>query len=87
MNLSAVSFNRFIYSQIKYINDAKYYEGINTHQDPGDIFVELFVYENGAYFRDRWNNSQCSKCVNECGDLLKECCENFKPLEDIDESE
>ena len=87
MNLTEISFHRFICAQVKYINDAKYFEGINTQHDPGDIFVETFVIEKGLYFRNSWNNSQCSACSKDCGDLLKKQCDMFKPLEDINEPE
>ena len=87
MNLSAVNFKRYMFAQVKYFNDAKYFEGINTHNDPGDGFIEVFVCQKSVLFRESWNRSQCSKCCKDCGDLLKEYCDNFKPLEDIDESE
>lgn len=89
MKICEIIFNNFLKAQVKYMNDAKYYEGINTHHDPGQEYVLKFVEEKAQFFRECWDKSICCKCLNgsQCGDLLKQQCDKFKLIEDIDDIE
>ena len=64
---------------MKYIGDAKYFEGLKISADPGDAFVISFIQSSAACLREKWNKSVCQDCKNWkcCGNLLKECCEQF----------
>lgn len=69
---------RYLRSQMKYIDDAKFFEGINGHYDPNTPYIMEWIEKNGAWFRDQWNKSCCSACINDCGNNLKPNCQNFK---------
>jgi len=70
---------RFIKVEIKYLNDAKYFDGINKGKDPGEKFVLEMIELSASSLREKWNNSCCKNCFEweKCGHLLKEKCENF----------
>ena len=72
-------FTKFVKAEIKYINDAKWYEGINTHRDPGENFIEHWALDHASEFREKWNMSKCKVCVNGgiCGNNLKTECHSF----------
>lgn len=72
------NFEKFIKTQIKYFNDAKFYEGINSKKDPGDFFLINFIQTSASTIREKWENSKCKCCKNwqHCADLLK--CECIK---------
>ena len=82
MDKDSVMFEKYLIAQIKYINDAKWYEGIHICHDPGEQFVECWVMKNANMFRERWNNCMCCSCekADKCGDLLKEGCTEFKDI-------
>lgn len=70
---------KFMLVQIKYLNDAKYFEGINSHKDPGDTFIFDLLKGTSTILRSRWNSSKCQDCLfwRECGHLLKQECAKF----------
>jgi hypothetical protein len=73
-------FEKFMNAEIKYINDAKWYEGIRTNKDPGNPFIESWAISDAKIFRDKWNKSCCKKCAdcNLCGNNVRETCDKFK---------
>ena len=71
---------KFIKIELKYFDDAKFYEGINIHKDPGQEFIFNFIQINAQTLREKWEKSKCQHCYKwkNCGHLLKVECKNFK---------
>ena len=75
MNIDQV----FMLNQIKVIDEAKWLEGCNRNEDPGQDFIIEWIHNNAAEFRKVWENSMCCKCFKSvmCGFKCKEICDNF----------
>ncbi|MEM4261083.1 MAG: hypothetical protein QXG00_07615 [Candidatus Woesearchaeota archaeon] len=75
-------FNHFLKAQQKFINDAKYFEGINIHKDPGESYIINWITKNAKNFRTKWEVSKCKDCEKSyrCGDKLRTECEEFEEL-------
>lgn len=71
---------KFMQAQKKRIEIDKWCEGSRLQCDPGQIFVENWIKQYAAWFREAWQQSLCEKCyfVNECGFEVKQYCKNFK---------
>ena len=72
-------FFRFMHAEQKYIDDAKWYEGIRINRDPGDAFVMQWALQHAKEFRDMWDKSNCKNCClcSACGNNVIEDCDNF----------
>lgn len=77
-----VVFENFLKAQIKYVEDSKYFEGINKNYDPGEKFILEWVKTQANNFRARWDDSKCKLCTSggKCGDKLKKFCEGYEEL-------
>jgi len=82
MDKEKKQFENFLIAQKKYIENAKYMEGIHVNHDPGDEYIIKWIAKNAKKFRNIWENCQCRDCKNacKCGDCLKIECENFIEL-------
>ncbi len=75
-------FQRFMEVQKKYVEDATYFEGINTHCNPnsdGNTFIITWIKLNAVQFRQQWDNSLCKDCSDyrKCGTFLESDCNRF----------
>ena len=77
-----VAFENFLKAQIKYFEDAKWYEGLKRNSDPGESYLQEEINKQADTFRRRWLRSQCQNCGLgwKCGNLLKTQCSEFRPL-------
>jgi len=77
--ITSAMYEKFQKTELKFLNDCKYFEGINTHKDPGEEFVTEWIQANAQMFRDKWNESLCKECeyCESCGHLLKIQCDRF----------
>ena len=84
MDRSEKIFKNFMKAERKYINDAKYFEGINTKKDPGEMYIIAWIRQNAEEFRIKWDISKCKECncAGQCGDKLKIQCDKFNELTD-----
>jgi hypothetical protein len=73
-------FKKFIETEIKILDDEKYYEGINRNCDPGEKFIEELIEKKSALWRSCWDNSCCKFCAfwAKCGKSFKKDCEEFE---------
>ena len=80
MDKEILKFQNYLKAEKKFIEDAKYFEGINTNKDPGNEFIISWVELYAQKFRDRWLKSKCQHCKDsvECGNKLKEECDKCK---------
>jgi len=76
------AFQNFLKAQVHYVEEAKYFEGINKNYDPGEKYILDWINSQASIFREQWNASKCKMCTSggECGDLLKKFCEGYKEL-------
>ena len=80
MTKEQIRFEKFIKAEQKYIDDAKYYEGINTNSDPGINYIYQWISKYAKEFRQKWDVSICKDCfkADKCGDKLKFNCDSFE---------
>jgi hypothetical protein len=80
--LDEKKFKNFISAERKFLNESKYYKGINTHKDPGDEYVIECVQKKAKTFREMWNLSVCKDCIKaaNCGNNLRIDCNDFNEL-------
>jgi hypothetical protein len=73
-------FNRALKVEMKYIDDAKYFRGIDTNSDPGQDFIIKWSTTSAGMFREMFDSSICKNCQHceDCGHYLKKECKNFK---------
>ena len=73
-------FFRFIHAEQKYIEDAKWYEGIRICRDPGDEYIMQWTAEHAKEFRERWNESVCRTCILccACGNNVYKKCDSYR---------
>ena len=76
MDNQTIQFNNYLKAEKKYIEDAKWFEGINTNKDPGDKFILNWIQKHAKEFREKWMKTECQYCVKAgiCGDQLKVKC-------------
>lgn len=55
--MSQQEMKKFMETQVSWIEVAKWYEGEKLGRDPGEEFVAKWVKENGAKFRQWWNEN------------------------------
>lgn len=69
--------SEFMKAQIHKIEVDKWCRGVDTHQDPGEVYVINWVYNNAEKFRNDWNSSVCPNCSNydDCGYLVLSSCD------------
>lgn len=79
--------DRYLKAEIKYIEDAKWFEGIRTHTDPGDFFIQSWIISSANNFRLQWEQSCCRFCQCDCRDNLKPKCDNFKSFQFIQDNQ
>jgi len=70
---------KYLLVEKKFIEMAKWFEGERLNKDPEDAFILAWIATSAAEFRVRWGKSVCKgcDCVEDCGHLLKEKCENY----------
>ena len=73
----------FMKAQVHRIDVDKWCQGVNTHCDPGEVYIIDWVYCNAKKFRDDWNNSVCKSCSNlrNCGHMALSACGGFSEME------
>jgi hypothetical protein len=71
-------FRKFIDTETKLIDVAKWIESEKAGRDLGNPFVSKWVAENAAEVRKAWNRSKCRKCANTCTGELRVACHEFK---------
>jgi len=72
----------YLRAQKKKIEIDKWCEGCNTTRDPGQDYVMLWIDQNGAWFRQAWDNSLCKSCQHsqKCGNNVLQMCDGYKKL-------
>lgn len=82
MNIEEKRFKNFLKAEHKFLEESKYYKGIELNKDPGEDYVIECVNKKAKKFREMWNLSVCKdcKCAGECGNNLRLDCNNFKDL-------
>lgn len=72
MDNEAKKYHNFLKAQVLYVETSKYFEGLHTNKDPGDMYIIAWINEHAKDFRDKWNKSKCQHCykANLCGDKL-----------------
>ena len=70
----------FMDVQIHKIEIDKWVQGEIQDSDPGDEFVQDWVYENAKHFRDDWNISLCKDCSlhRDCGWHVLSACDQYE---------
>jgi hypothetical protein len=71
-------FRKFIDTETKLIDIAKWIESEKVGRDLGDAFVSKWISENAAEIRAAWNRSKCRKCSQNCKIDLRIDCNDFK---------
>jgi len=73
-------FKKFIETEIKILDDEKYYEGINRNCDPGQEFIENLIAKKAGLWRSCWDSSCCKFCAFwvKCGKSFKKDCKEFE---------
>lgn len=77
---SAYLFCKFLDTEMKTIDEAKWYEGERRKADPGQEYIVDWINKNAAQWRKAWEESKCQHCDSwkECGHKLKKECDNYK---------
>jgi hypothetical protein len=52
----------FMANQIQAIDEAKWLEGCRLNEDPGQPFIFDWIKDNAEEYRNKWQDSVCSKC-------------------------
>ena len=75
----AYLFCKFLKSEMKKIDEDKWYEGERIFRDPGQEYIVNWINQNAKSWRSEWDNSACQHCASwkECGHKLKKACERF----------
>lgn len=75
----AYLFCKFLKSEMKKIDEDKWYEGERTCRDPGQEYIIDWINRNAKEWRDGWEKSVCQHCTSwfECGHNLKKDCERY----------
>jgi hypothetical protein len=71
-------FRKFIDTETKLIDVAKWIESEKVGRDLGEQFVSKWIQENAPEIRKAWNRSKCRKCVKVCRGELKIDCHDYK---------
>lgn len=84
--MDRVELQMFLLIEKKYIEDAKWFEGLVINNDPGEEFVYNWVNTSAESFRDKWDKSCCRRCcfLKDCGVNLIENCEALIDLKKKD---
>jgi hypothetical protein len=80
-------FKAFMLSQIKTIDIAKWLEGCEKHEDPGEHFILKWIKDNAKDYREKWFSSACSSCAywESCGHQCLSQCDKHNELQPIKE--
>jgi hypothetical protein len=70
-------FRKFIDTETKIIDVAKWIESEKVGKDLGDMFVSKWISKNAAELRKAWNRSKCRRCKNNCTHELRVSCSDF----------
>jgi hypothetical protein len=76
----AYLFCKFLQTEMKTINEAKWYEGEKRNADPGPNYIIEWINKNAEQWRKEWEISKCQHCAfwMYCGHNLKKDCEDFQ---------
>ena len=58
------AFENFLKAQVHYVEEAKYFEGINKNYDPGEKYILDWVVSKASIFREKWDASKCRMCTS-----------------------
>ena len=75
----AYLFCKFLHTEMKTIDEAKWYYGEKIKRDPGQEYIVDWINRNAKEWREKWEASVCQHCISwmECGEKLKINCDNF----------
>jgi len=76
----AYLFCKFLHTEMKKIDEDKWYEGERRKNDPGQEYIVDWINKNAKNWREAWEASKCQHCSfwMYCGHNLKKECDNFK---------
>jgi len=68
-----------IHAETKKIEIDKWYEGLRTHNDPGEKYIYSWIDEHGEEFHIKWLNCKCRTCTKSdiCGYSEVEQCDKY----------
>jgi hypothetical protein len=70
-------FRKFIDTETKMIEVAKWIESEKAQKDLGNAFVSDWISKNAEKVREAWNRSKCRNCKKNCKDKLRVDCHDF----------
>ena len=78
---------KYLRAQWKKIEIDKWCEGYNLNRDPGQEYILQWIFQNGTWFRQAWENSLCKSCAfpQECGHELQQECNKYKSSAEIED--
>lgn len=70
---------KYLQSEMKKIDEDKWYEGERICRDPGEPYVIEWINKNAEQWRKEWDLSKCQHCAfwMQCGHKLKKECDQF----------
>lgn len=75
-------FRKFIDTETKLIDIAKWIESEKAQKDLGQQFVSKWISENAEEVRKAWNRSKCRRCIKNCKVELRIDCHDFQKEKD-----
>ena len=85
----AYLFCKYLKSEMKKIDEDKWYEGERIRRDPGQEYIIDWINRNAKEWKEKWEKSKCQHCSFwlECGHKLKTDCDRFQFDEKENEKE
>ena len=76
----AYLFCKFLQTEMKKIDEDKWYEGERRHNDPGQEFIVDWINRNAKNWRKEWEVSLCQHCQHwkVCGHKVISQCRDFQ---------
>jgi len=76
----AYLFVKFLETEMKKIDEDKFFEGLRISADPGQSFIVDWINRNAKNWREEWESSCCQHCVfwKVCGHRVLQKCKEFK---------
>lgn len=77
---STYLFCKFLHTEMKKIDEDKWYHGLIISADPGESFVIDWVQRNASNWRKEWEDSACQHCKHWkiCGHRVRKYCNDFE---------